>query len=303
MNRNAALFALMCLVWGLTWWPVKVGAAHVPPIFLAAARFLVAGVLMLAWAGRDAAAVPRSAQRAPARHGAARQHRQLRAAVLGRRARADRAGGDRQFRDHPGLLAARQPLARRRADRPAPGRRDRARQRSASALLFATRALGAPRPRDRPGARPPSSRAWPRSRSAPCSTASAPSCRGRSPRPCRCSRSPAGRRCSAASAWPPSRSRSSRSRCGTCASSASWPTLPALLFLVAAGSLAGFTIYLRLLRDWGAFRAGLYAFVSPVIAVAVGVVALGERFAAAEGAGALLMFAAAATALQPAARR
>ena len=39
MNRNAALFAVMCLVWGLTWWPVKVGAAHVPPIFLAAARF------------------------------------------------------------------------------------------------------------------------------------------------------------------------------------------------------------------------------------------------------------------------
>jgi len=52
MSRNAALFALMCLVWGLTWWPVKVGAAHVPPIFLAAARFIVAGTLMLAWAGR-----------------------------------------------------------------------------------------------------------------------------------------------------------------------------------------------------------------------------------------------------------
>jgi hypothetical protein len=43
MNRNAALFAVMCVVWGLTWWPVKVGAAHVPPIFLAAARFLLAG--------------------------------------------------------------------------------------------------------------------------------------------------------------------------------------------------------------------------------------------------------------------
>jgi EamA-like transporter family. len=77
---------------------------------------------------------------------------------------------------------------------------------------------------------------------------------------------------------------------------ASWPTLPALLFLVAAGSLAGFTIYLRLLRDWGAFRAGLYAFVSPVIAVAVGVVALSERFGWAEGLGAVLMFGAAAIA-------
>ena len=51
----------MCLVWGLTWWPVKIGAAHVPPVFLAAARFLFAGALMLAWAGRAALAVPRPA--------------------------------------------------------------------------------------------------------------------------------------------------------------------------------------------------------------------------------------------------
>ena len=78
----------------------------------------------------------------------------------------------------------------------------------------------------------------------------------------------------------------------------SWPTLPALAFLVAAGSLAGFTIYMKLLRDWGAFRAGLYAFISPVIAVGVGVVALSERFGWAEAAGAALMFAAAAVALR-----
>jgi drug/metabolite transporter (DMT)-like permease len=81
---------------------------------------------------------------------------------------------------------------------------------------------------------------------------------------------------------------------------ATWPTLPALAFLVVAGSLAGFTIYMRLLRDWGAFRAGLYAFVSPVIAVGVGVVALSERFGWAEGLGAVLMFAAAAIALSKA---
>ena len=79
---------------------------------------------------------------------------------------------------------------------------------------------------------------------------------------------------------------------------ATWPTWPALLFLVGAGSLAGFTIYMRLLRDWGAFRAGLYAFVSPAIAVGVGVVVLSERFGAAEAAGALLMFGAAAIALR-----
>jgi drug/metabolite transporter (DMT)-like permease len=74
--------------------------------------------------------------------------------------------------------------------------------------------------------------------------------------------------------------------------------LPALLFLVVAGSLAGFTIYMRLLRDWGASRGGFYAFVSPVIAVGVGVVALSERFGWAEGLGAVLMFGAAAIALR-----
>ena len=62
MNRNAALFVVMCLVWGLTWWPVKIGAEHVPPIFLAAARFTIAGALMLAWARADAGAVPRAAR-------------------------------------------------------------------------------------------------------------------------------------------------------------------------------------------------------------------------------------------------
>ena len=61
MSRNAALFALMCLVWGLTWLPIKVGAQHVPPVFLAAARFTIAGVLMLAWAGRDLRKVPADA--------------------------------------------------------------------------------------------------------------------------------------------------------------------------------------------------------------------------------------------------
>ena len=58
MSRNAALFALMCLVWGLTWLPIKVGAQHVPPVFLAASRFVIAGALMLAWAC-DLAGLPR----------------------------------------------------------------------------------------------------------------------------------------------------------------------------------------------------------------------------------------------------
>ena len=49
------------------------------------------------------------------------------------------------------------------------------------------------------------------------------------------------------------------------------------LFLVLFGSLLAYTIYLRLLRDWGPVRAGSYAFISPVIAVLVGIGVLHEQ--------------------------
>ena len=64
------------------------------------------------------------------------------------------------------------------------------------------------------------------------------------------------------------------------------------LFLTLAGSLAAFTIFLRLVRDWGAARAGMYAFVSPAVAVAVGAGFFGERFGALDVAGMSLMLAA-----------
>ncbi|MGL4974509.1 MAG: EamA family transporter, partial [Bosea sp. (in: a-proteobacteria)] len=89
---------------------------------------------------------------------------------------------------------------------------------------------------------------------------------------------------------------------GHLAALVAWPTLPALAFLIVGGSLVGFTVYLRLLRDWGAFRAGLYAFVSPAIAVAVGIIFLKEPLGISEGIGALIMFAAAALALKRPAR-
>jgi drug/metabolite transporter (DMT)-like permease len=56
--------------------------------------------------------------------------------------------------------------------------------------------------------------------------------------------------------------------------------LPAWLgwaFMVLGGSLAGYTIFMRLLRAWGPSRAGAYAFVSPVVAVPLGMVWYGER--------------------------
>jgi drug/metabolite transporter (DMT)-like permease len=72
------------------------------------------------------------------------------------------------------------------------------------------------------------------------------------------------------------------------------------LFLVVFGSLGAFTIYLRLVRDWGTAKAGMYAFVSPVIAVLVGVVFSGEAAQASDFLGMGLMLAATWFALGPA---
>ena len=57
--------------------------------------------------------------------------------------------------------------------------------------------------------------------------------------------------------------------------------------------MIGYSVYMRLLRDIGASRAGLYAFVSPVIAVLLGAVTLGEAVTRLDLVGmAILLFAA-----------
>src|SRR5918993_3941579 len=49
-TRRVAAFALMALIWGLTWLPMKLASEVVPPIFLAAVRFVLAtmGYLVIA---------------------------------------------------------------------------------------------------------------------------------------------------------------------------------------------------------------------------------------------------------------
>lgn len=80
--------------------------------------------------------------------------------------------------------------------------------------------------------------------------------------------------------------------------------LGGIAMMVGGGSLIAFPIFLMLLRDWGAFRAGLYAFVSPVVAVLVGLVFAGEHVDAAEGLGMAVTLAATALALgEPRGRR
>jgi drug/metabolite transporter (DMT)-like permease len=69
--------------------------------------------------------------------------------------------------------------------------------------------------------------------------------------------------------------------------------LAGLLFLVLAGTFVAYTIFLRLVRDWGAPRAGLYSFVSPVVALVLGAVVFGEPLTWREMSGAAIMLLAA----------
>lgn len=70
-----------------------------------------------------------------------------------------------------------------------------------------------------------------------------------------------------------------------------------VIWMAVFGGVLGLTIYLRLLRDWGPSRAGMYAFVSPIIATALGALVLDERLGPLEAAGGALMLAAAALVL------
>lgn len=294
MSRNSVLFAVMCLVWGLTWLPIKVGAAHVPPVFLAAARFLIAGLLMLLWSGRDVLKVPREAW--PRLIGTALLLNTCNYALLFWGAAHATTG----------LAAivnfATIPIFTLLASRMIEGQLISGRRIAAIALgtvglgfLFATRSFsGLSATQGDP------LEVW---GLAAVASGTLFYCTGAV-----LSRRIVG-------VMPTLTLAGWQTLIGGLGLSAislavepvglaelqalgRWPVLPAIAFLVIGGSLMGFTIYMRLIRDWGAFQAGLYAFVSPAVAVGAGVFALGEPFGVAEAVGALLMFAAAAIALR-----
>ena len=75
------------------------------------------------------------------------------------------------------------------------------------------------------------------------------------------------------------------------------------LFLVLFGSLVAFTTYLRLISVWGPARAGSYAYVSPVIAVLLGVLLLNEHVGLREVLGMALLLVAAFCSLRASVRR
>lgn len=78
-----------------------------------------------------------------------------------------------------------------------------------------------------------------------------------------------------------------------------WPAFLAWLYLLLPGSVIATSIYFQLVHEWGASRTGTYAFVSPVIAVILGVLLFGETVAWSDLAGMALMLLAAALALRP----
>jgi drug/metabolite transporter (DMT)-like permease len=84
------------------------------------------------------------------------------------------------------------------------------------------------------------------------------------------------------------------------AASLDWGLAPwlAWVFLVLCSSIGATIIYLMLVRDWGASRTGTYAFVSPVIAVLLGVAVLGETLDVVEIMGMALMLTAAGLVLR-----
>jgi len=294
MSRNAALFALMCLVWGLTWLPVKVGAQHVPPVFLAAARFVIAGALMLLFARSDWRKVPSDAWPRVIATALLLNTGNYTLLFWGTAQAPSGLAAIVNFATIPiftivaGYLIEGQAIGLRKLAAIGLGA-------VGLGFLFSTRVLGG-----FAAATGGPLELW---GLVAVASGTLLYCFGAV-----WSRPVMGRIPTLTLAgW-----QTLIGGFGLCLMSGlledvsvahirallSWPTLPALAFLVVGGSLIGFTVYIRLVRDWGAFRAGLYAFISPAIAVGVGVVALAEPFGLAEAIGSVLMFGAAAIALK-----
>lgn len=294
MSRNAIFFALMCLVWGVTFLPIKIASAHAPPIFLAAVRFAIAGALMLLWAGRDAFKVPGWSLRrlvgtgllvntgnytflfwgiAHAPSGLAAVVNMATIPVYSLLASRVIEGGTISGRRILAILLGAAGLGFLFASRMRAGAAaatgDALELWGLAAVAFGTLlyCVGAVLTRAIAPAMPILALAgWQTVIGALGLTAIS------------LALEPVGVEHLQALVL--------------------WPVWPAMATLVVGGSLIGFTIYVKLLNEWGAFRAGLYAFVSPVIAVAAGIVVLGEPFGWAEAVGAVLMFGAAAIALR-----
>jgi drug/metabolite transporter (DMT)-like permease len=57
---NVIVWLLLCVIWGTTWYVIKVGLADLPPFWFAAVRFIVAGLILLAVIGLQKIPLPRA---------------------------------------------------------------------------------------------------------------------------------------------------------------------------------------------------------------------------------------------------
>ena len=60
--KTLLAFAIIYLVWGSTFYAIRVGVHEVPPLLLAAARFTIAGLLLLLWALAQRERLPRGCE-------------------------------------------------------------------------------------------------------------------------------------------------------------------------------------------------------------------------------------------------
>lgn len=292
--RNLLLFVLMCAIWGLTWIAIKIGLSALPPFFFAASRFVSAGVAMLALA--------RLQGQSFALHGAGRRVAAT-ALLVNTACYASLFWGMRHVPSGfsaivnlslipvglfvIGLALGQEPFSRLRAVAVALGvaglvvmLQGRTAVETSPAALAGTAAivagtlaycLGSVLSRPLADAMPPLVLS--------------------------------GMHCLIGGAALALLSLAVESPdAGMLAAYADPAVLASWAFLVIGGSVVAYTIYLRLIRDWGPTPAGGYAFVSPAIAVLVGVAAFDERYTAVEGLGALVMLAATLLMLRSATR-
>jgi len=298
VNRALGMFLAVCLVWGLTWIPVKFGSEHVPPIMLAALRFSLASPLILLLAARSQWFAPAARLPRVLFTGFLMNTLCYALLVTGLQLVATGLAAIVNMALIPvfvslfGAIHGEERLNTRRAVAIGLG--------IAGLLLLYAPALTGRVSLDAAAATGlvlivtgTASYAW-------GAVLSRPLVRVFDPVVLAAWQTAVG----GAGLWIAAFVREPVS-IGAFAGLADWRVAACLAFLVIGGSLVGFTLYVRLLRDWGAFRAGLYAFVSPVIAVVAGILVLGEPFGWNEALGGLIMFAAAALAVsagRPAAR-
>ncbi len=289
---TVAVFALICLTWGLSWMAVKVGIAAVPPFLFAGTRFVVAGLVLLALA--------RATEGAVARPAAGEWRRFAVSAAMMTAGNAGPMFWGMQF--VPTALAGVVNLSL------IPvgiyvfallHRAERFRLRHACALALGVVGLVLLFSPDAAGADPGQafgllmivvgtlSYAWGAILCRPLVARHGPI--GMSGWICLVGGAVLVPLSAVTEPWSPA----------VFAGFLDPAALAGWAFMTIFSSVIAFTLYLRLQRDWGPARAGLYAFISPIVAVVVGVGLGGETLPPAAWAGMAVLGVAAWIALRP----